>query len=168
MVESRVERRVQIEVGECDRRRDPGGLEAEEGAVEHQHRAVEGETKRERRQHFGDDGCLARPEVAALVDEANDRLGEHRREDARRHEQKCDLPQAEPDCRAKTVEVTPGGEARQGREEHGRDGDREHALRQHVDPEGTVDRGRRQLRVDQPRGEHRVDDRIEGSTPGRG
>ena len=55
--------------------------------------------------------------------------------------------------------VAPRRQSRERREEHGRDRDREDALRQHVEAEGEVDRPRRELGVDQPRGEQRPDQR---------
>ena len=71
-----------------------------------------------------------------------------------------DLAQAERDRVAEAVHVVARGEARQAREEHRRDRDREHPLREHVDPEGGVDRARRELRIDEARGEERVDERL--------
>ena len=110
--------------------------------------------------------CVGR-ELAALVEQTHDRLREHRRDRARRKEQEADLAQAERDGLAEADRVAAGGEARQAREEHGRDGDREHSLREHVDAKGGVDRTRRELRVDEARGEERVDDEVEVDEPDR-
>ncbi len=61
----------------------------------------------------------------------------------------------------KAVEILACREPREAREEHGRDGDREHPLGEHVDAEGSVDRTGREVRVDEPRGEECVDDEVE-------
>src|SRR3954453_24122103 len=53
-VERRVETGVEHEIAECDRRRDPVRLEAEEPAVEQEHHAVEEEARRECREGSGD------------------------------------------------------------------------------------------------------------------
>ena len=58
-VERRVEHGVEREVAERDERRDPVRLQAEERAVQHQHRAVEGEPEAERRERSRDDGVCA-------------------------------------------------------------------------------------------------------------
>ena len=60
---------------------------------------------------------------------------------------------------AKPVVVAARGVAGEGREQHGRDRDAEDALRQHVEAERAVDRGRRRLRDE--RAERRVDQRVE-------
>src|SRR5205814_10725415 len=49
-VEGEVEDRVQEQVAERDRSRDPVGLEAEERAIEHEHRPVEDEAGAEGRE----------------------------------------------------------------------------------------------------------------------
>ena len=54
-VEDDVERRVRDQRAERDGGRRPGRLEAEERAVQHQHRAVEGEAEREGGERTGDD-----------------------------------------------------------------------------------------------------------------
>ena len=164
-VERRVEDGVQAEVAERDPGRDPRRLQAEERAVEHEHEAVEDEAERERGERRGDGGRLRRREVAALVDDADDRLREHRADDARRDEQERDLPDAGRDRPAEAVEVGARREARERREEDGRDGDGEHPLRQHVEAERRVDRADRVEAVDQPRGEERVDDGVEVDQP---
>ena len=69
---------------ERDERRDPVRLEAEERAVQHQHRPVERQAERERGERGGDDRRLVGRERAALVDQARQRLGEHGDDDARR------------------------------------------------------------------------------------
>ena len=125
-VERPVKRRVQRQVGDRDHGREPGRLQAEEGPVQHQHRAVEGQPEREGGQGGRNHRRLPRAELAALIDEPDDRLREHGHEGARRHEQEGDLPQAEPDRSNESRRdrhVRPDATAR---EEHGRDGDREH------------------------------------------
>ena len=67
--------------------------------------------------------------------------------------------------RAEAVHVAARGEARERREEDGGDRDREDPLREHVDPEGGLDRARREVRVDVARGEERVDDLVEVDEP---
>ncbi len=104
-------------------------------------------------------------EVAALVEEPHDRLGEHGGGGAGRDEQEGDLPQAGRDGAPEAVVVAAGGEPRERREQHRRDRDREHPLREHVDPEGGVDRRGRQRRVDQARGEQRVDHEVDVDQP---
>ena len=150
--------RVERESSERDRGGDPGRLEAEEGAVEHQHRAVECQPERERRQRSGDDGRLIGGELAPLVQKPDDRLGEHGGDGAGRQQEEADLAQAERDRVPEAGRVATRRQAREAREEHGRDRDREHALREHVDPKGRVDRARRQLGVDEARREERVHD----------
>ena len=105
-VEGPVEEGVQGEVAESNRRRQPGRLQAEEGPVQQQHRPVEGEAGRKGGQSGRDHGRLLRPELAALVDQADNRLGQNCREDARRDEQKRDLPQAETDHVTEAVHVS--------------------------------------------------------------
>ena len=72
-------------------------------------------------------------------------------------EQERDLADAVRDGVGEPAHVAPRREPRERREEDGRDRDREHPLRQHVDEERLLDRGRREQRVDEPRGEERVD-----------
>ena len=85
-------------------------------------------------------------EGAALVEQADDRLGEHGADDRRRDEQERDLPRdPRATVAAKPAQVAARGEARERREEHGRDRDREHPLREHVDQERLLDRGRREV-----------------------
>jgi hypothetical protein len=62
---------------------------------------------------------------------------------------------------AETGVVALRREPRERREEHGRHGDREHPLRQHVEAERRIDRARRLVPVDQPRREDRVDEGVE-------
>ena len=59
-----------------------------------QHHPVEREPARERRESRGDDRRLVGRELAALVQQPHDRLGEHGGGDARRHEQERDLANA--------------------------------------------------------------------------
>ena len=61
----------------------------------------------------------------------------------------------------KAREVVPGREARERGEQHGRDRDREHPLREHVDEERLLDRGRGEVRVDVARREEHVDHRVD-------
>ena len=130
---------------------------AVEAARQHQHPAVEDEPERERREAACDDRHVALGERAALVDEADDRLGEHRRDDRGGDQEEADLAQARADRGAEAVEVVARREPREGREEHRRDGDGEHPLREHVEPEGGVDRRRSEVGIDEARGEQRVD-----------
>ena len=152
--------RVEEEVAERDGRRHPVVLQAEERAVQHQHRPVERQPEAERGEARGDRGRLGRGERAALVDQAGDRLGQHCGDDARRHEQERDLPEPERARAPEAVQVVPRREARERREEHGRDRDGEHALRQHVDAERRIDR-RRGVLADQPAADHAVDERVD-------
>ena len=69
-------------------------MQAEERAVQHQHEAVEDEARAERRQGAGDDRRLGRVPLTALVEDADDRLGEHRADDGGRREQERDLAEA--------------------------------------------------------------------------
>ena len=104
-----------------------------------------------------------RAELAALVDEARERLREHRGPDRGRDQEQRDHPHAVAARAPQPVEVMARGEARQRREQHGRHRDREDALRQHVEAEGAVDRGRRPL-ADQ-RAQDRVDQQVEVDQP---
>ena len=156
-VEDQVEHGVQHEVRERDRGRHPVRLEAEESAVQHQHRAVEDEAGAERRERSRDDGRLSRRERTALKQQADDRLGEHRADDCCGCEQKRDLPQPGADRRAKAVDVPIRRVARERREEDRRDRDREHSLREHVDEKGLLDRRGCERGVDQSRREEGVD-----------
>jgi hypothetical protein len=61
----------------------------------------------------------------------------------------------------KAVEVFARREPGEAGEEHRGDRDREHPLREHVDPECGIDRAGRQVRIDEPRGEERVDYEVE-------
>ena len=66
---------------------------------------------------------------------------------------------------AERVVVVPRRERRERREEHRRHSHREHALREDVEAERRVDRTRRLVLVDQPRGEERVDECVEVDQP---
>ena len=68
-IEARVERRVETDGAQGDRRRDPVRLDRVEAAVEQQHPAVEDQPDRERLQAVGDDRRVARRELPPLVDE---------------------------------------------------------------------------------------------------
>ena len=63
-------------------------------------------------------------------------------------------------CR-KLVHVVASGEPGQAGKEDRRDGDREHSLREHVDPKRRVDRGRRDLRIDEAAREEASIDAVE-------
>ena len=86
-------------------------------------------------------------------------------DDGSRGEQEDDLPQTARHLRPEAGQVAAGGEARERREQHGRDRDREHTLREHVDEERLLDRVRREVAVDQARGEERVDHRVDVDQP---
>ncbi len=156
-VEGDVERRVRGQRAERDGGRRPGRLESEKRPVQHQHRAVEGEAEREGGERPCDDSCLAGFELAALVEETDDRLGEDDRDHTCGNQQEGDLAQAGTDHAAEALQVVASSEPRERREEHRRDRDREHPLRKHVDAEGCVDRARREVRVDEPRREEGPD-----------
>ena len=85
-------------------------------------------------------GVWSARELAALVDEARDRLGQHRGDEPGGDQQEADLAYAGVDGPAETGHVAPRGEAGERREEHGRDGDGEDPLREHVQAEREVDR----------------------------
>ena len=74
-------------------------------------------------------------------------IGVDERDERRRarDQQQRDLPHPGADQRRRPAQVAARGEPAQRREQHGRDRDREHPLRQHVDAERGVDRGRRLL-----------------------
>ena len=160
MVEGKVEQRVQEQVRERDDRGEPVRLQAEERPVQQQHRSVEHQPRAECGQRARDDRCLARVEVATLEEDADDRLGERGADDRSRREQEDDLPQTARHLRSEAVSIAAGGEARECREQHGRDGDREHPLGQHVDEERLLNRVRCEVAVDQARREEGVDDRV--------
>src|SRR5918995_1414463 len=63
-------------------------------------------------------------------------------------------------CRETSRSSPVAGPGKAG-EEDGRHGDGEHSLREHVDPEGGIDRARGELRIDETRSEERVDDEVE-------
>ncbi len=91
------------------------------------------------------ESCPPRVEFAALVDEADDRVREdeehHRRRDQRRRgSARIPLRQRRP--QVVRIRLLLAKRARVGKSD-GRDGHREDPLRQLVDPEGLVDRGRR-------------------------
>ena len=164
-VERRVEDDVEGEVPERDRRRDPGRLEAEERAVEHQHRPVEGQPEREGREGGRDDVGLIGGEGPALVEEPDDRDGEDGAHGARRQEQEADLSEPKRDRLPEPHDVVACGEPREPREEDGGNGDGEDPLREHVDAECGVDGARRERRVDVSGREERVDDEVEVDEP---
>ena len=160
-VEHEVEQRVQEEVAERDRRRDPVRLQAEERPVEHQHAPLKTRPALNAASAPATTGVCARLPRAALEEDADDRLGEQRADDGGRDEQERDLPQAAADGLAEGVHVAARRVARERREEHGRDRDREHPLREHVDEERLLDRRRRQVRIDEARREEHVDDGVD-------
>ena len=161
LVERTVERRVQPEVAERDPGRDPWRLQAEEGAIQQQHEAVEREAERERSESRRGRRGLSRSEVSALVDDAHDRVSKHGGEDTCGYQQECDLSDAGRDHVAEAVQVGPRGEPRKRRKEHGCNRDREDPLREHVETERRVDCTRRVEPVDQSRGEECIDDGVE-------
>ena len=161
VVEGEVEQRVQEQVREGDDRGQPVRLQAEERPVQQQHRAVEHEAGAERGQRARDDGGLARVEVAALEEDADDRLSQRGADDRGGREQEDDLAQTARHLRPEAGRVAAGGEAGERREEHGRDRDGEHPLREHVDEERLLNRVRREIAVDQARCEEGVDHRVD-------
>src|SRR5262245_34872557 len=144
-VEERVEEGVEADRAQRDPGRQPGRLHRVEAAVEDQEPAVEEEPDRERLQALRDDHGVLRRELAALVDELDDRLREHDRHERRRNEQECDLAQAAVERAPQPAHVVPCSESCERREEHRGDGDREDPLREHVQAERLVDRRRREL-----------------------
>ena len=88
-VQRDVEHRVQAERADPDQRRQPVRLQPVEAAGQHQHPAVEDEAERERREAPGDDRDVGFGERPALVDEPDDRLGEHGRDDRGRDEEEA-------------------------------------------------------------------------------
>ena len=89
-------------------------------------------------------------ERAVLVDERDDRRREHERERRRGDQQQADLAHAGPQQSAQAGDVAARGEAAERREQHGRERDAEHPLRQHVDAERGVDRARRLSEISEP------------------
>ena len=85
-------------------------------------------------------------EGPALVDQPDHRLGEDQHRRRRRDQDEEDLAHPVGHRRTQVVDLPRVGEAGQGREEDGRDRDREDPLRQLVDAEGFVDRRRRLVR----------------------
>ena len=112
-----VENGVEKEVAERDRRRHPVVLQAEERAVQHQHRPVERQPEAERGEARGDSRRLWRRERATLVDQARQRLGQNGGDDAGRYEQERDLPEPE---RARPPEAVAGRSAPRGARATGR------------------------------------------------
>ena len=86
-------------------------------------------------------------ELAALVDQPRDRLGQHRHQHRAGDQQQADLPHAVGHRPAQVVGGPARGEAGQRGEQDRGDRDREQPLRQLVDPERLVD-GRRRLGLD--------------------
>ena len=140
--------------------RSPVRLHRVEAAVQDQQPAVEDEPDREGLKTLGDDDGVLRGELAALVDEAHDRLGENDREEPGRDEEEGDLAETAVERTTQAGRVVPRGEPGERREEHGRHGDGEDTLREHVQAERLVDRGGRELGVEQPRSEQRVDEEV--------
>ena len=110
--------------------------------------------------HEATTAVLVRREAAVLVEQPHDRRRERRADRGGRDQQERDLAQARADERAEARPVAGRRAPRERREEHGRHGDREHALRQHVDAERLVDGGRAESLVDAGR-EPRVDEQVE-------
>ncbi len=151
------------EVSGPNRGRDPRTLEAEERPCHQQEEAVERKREREPEQRRRHEVGRPSAELAALVDEADHRLRQH--EDRRRggNEEEDDQPHPAGHRRAQVVELLAGGVARERREEHGRNRDREDPLREHVDPKRLVDR-RGRLRRDEEAG-GAVDQQVEVDQP---
>ena len=99
-----------------------------------------------------------------LVEQPHDRRRERGADRGRGDEQERDLPQPRADERAESRAVAVGRAPRERGEEHGRHGDREHALREHVDAERLVDGGGPELLVHVGR-EPGVDEQVEVDQP---
>ena len=130
-------------------------LEREEPAREHQHPAAEREAEREPEQRVGGERRRLRVPFAAFEDEPDDRLRQHRHRRAGGDQQQGDLPHPGADRGAHARVVGARGQPGELREQHGRDRDGEHPLREHVDPEGGVDRARHLV------GDAGADDRVQ-------
>ena len=102
-------------------------------------------------------------ELAALVHEPHDRLGEHEHRRPGRDQQQRDLAQADAGGGAQPGVVAAGGQPRELREEHRRHRDAEHPLREHVDPERRVDRPRHLVGHD--RADRRVQQQVDVDQP---
>ncbi len=89
-------------------------------------------------------------ELAPLVHEPHDRVGERDGDEGGGDEQECDLAQAPVERAPEPGLVAPGCESGERREEHGGHRDREDPLRKHVEAERLVDRRRCELGVEQP------------------
>ena len=147
---------------EVDRRqtgRHPGPLQAEEGAGLEQVEAVGRQREGEPEERGGDEGGLLGREFAALVDQPDHRRGEDKDGGGGGHEDEEDLAHPVGHRRPQVLNLAAGGEAGQGREEHGGDRHREDPLRQLVDPERLVHR-RRRLVADEA-AEEAVDQQVE-------
>ena len=144
-------------------RRDPRPLQREERARQQQVRAGEGQREGEPEQRRGHQVGRLGAELPALVDQPRQRRREHRGDHGGRDQRQRDLAHAGAARAAQAAAVAAGGQARHRREEHGRDRHREDALRQHVEPERTVDRGGRL--VAHERAEDRVDHEVEVDDP---
>jgi hypothetical protein len=155
-----VEQGVEGDGAERDRRRHPVRLHRIEAAVEDQHPAVEHEPDREGLEALGDDDRVLGGELATLVDELDDRLRQHDRDERCGNEQERDLPDPRVERPSQPGVVAAGRKASERREENGRNRDREDALREHVQAEGGSDRRRRELGVEQARREQRVDEEV--------
>ncbi len=91
-------------------------------------------------------GVWSGVELAALVEEPDDGFGRDREGDAcRERAGRRSGAVRPPTMSRKPSSVFPRGQPRERREEHGGNGNGEHALREHVDTEGLVDRGRGDL-----------------------
>ena len=86
---------------------------------------------------------------------------------AGRDEQERDLAQPAVERAAEPAMSSARGEPRERREEHGGHRDGEDALREHVQAERLVDRRRRELGVEEPRREERVDEEVHVDEPDR-
>ena len=95
--------------------------------------------------------CLRGVELAALVDQLGDGVASTSDRGSGRDQQQEDAAacRCRPSAAARSgPRARPGGKRR---EEHGRDRDAEHALRQHVDAERLVDRARVPVRDGVPK-----------------
>ncbi len=102
-------------------------------------------------------------EVAAFEHEPGDRGGEHDHERRRGDQQQVDLAHPGAHGAAQRRRVAAGGQAAENREQDGRDRHAEHALGQHVDAKGVVDRPRGLFGDEAAEG--RVDQLIEVDDP---
>jgi len=106
-----------------------------------------------------------RGELAALVEQPDDRLREHCADHACRDEHERDLTKPARDRPAERIHVPTRRQTRERRKENSRDGDGEHPLGEHVNAKGLVDRRRGETRVDEARRKEGVDQRVDVDQP---